>query len=583
MRRRHRHQLWACSYKPPELSPVELRLTTTQRTLGVLSDISMCSEIATEHCYHGQLWLEMMETVPTDTDTRVGTSLNVLDGKDISGRQTHPLACTNFPNIAGIMCTYEIISSLPLATATPIRQGLFAKSHHQMNSTVRNRLVNPAAYSTTSSDQSLGARTVTGVGAELAGDDADADADSEAESDTSQCFDSESEDIEEPENDDDDDQEHVYRGEREFEWDSYRENRYAMDGDDDTAMTNMDPPSSPVFAAITNQNKKPRRCKLSRKHYSVHGLSGTQRSMTSPAVLDSAMDIDMDAPAEEDPDDSYNDSSADEDTDGYAYSAWFGGIYHPIWLGHATASGKKRRDNVQEEDAGEDRNVQAGMAAELGRRHIRLPRRKRAWKASQGTRSSVGESEWSLTVNHPLPLPLGGSAVGAMPSPPMSPAPITATQQIHTASRSTQPRHRQTPARALERRLENLRVEDLGRQTTSTTINTTTTTTTANDLRPRMASDQHKKKRIRYQQATSFEVASVESTGDVITPPMYWDLEEPMGLRPSGVDEQWNPQEFGMTGVEVNMSSPMSGVMPLGVSERAKDISRVLEGVEDLL
>ena len=32
---------------------------------------------------------------------------------------------------------------------------------------------------------------------------------------------------------------------------------------------------------------------------------------------------------------------------------------------------------------------------------------------------------------------------------------------------------------------------------------------------------------------------------DVITPPMYWDLEEPMGLRPSGVDEQWNPQELG--------------------------------------
>ena len=38
-----------------------------------------------------------------------------------------------------------------------------------------------------------------------------------------------------------------------------------------------------------------------------------------------------------------------------------------------------------------------------------------------------------------------------------------------------------------------------------------------------------------------------------------------------------------MTGVDVNMSSPMSGVVPLGVSERAKDISRVLEGVEDLL
>ena len=528
----------------------------------------MCSELESCHLYLG--------------DSRVGTPFNKHNEKSISGTQTHPWT---FPNIEGIMAaTYP--GGL-MSTAAPIYQGPFARSRNQIDS---NRLANPAANSTTSSDPSLDAHTVIGVGEpkgtpnpglEIADDDTDADADSEAESDTSQYFESESEDIEETEDDDGEDHE-------KFGWNGCGGSGYAVDDDNDATMTNMEPSvfaQASAYAAITNPNKKPRRCKLSRKHYNAQGLPGTQRSMISPVVLASRMDIDMNAPAEEDPDDYYNDSSPDEDTDGYAYSTWFGGIYHPMWLGHATASGKKRRDNGLDEDAGEGREskaVEDGAVAELGERHIRLPslaRRKRAWKASQGSQSSVGESEWSLTVNNPMPPP-SGSSTGAM-SPPMSPTPISATKQMHTAPRSTQPRHRQSPARALERRLENLRVRDLGRGTPVSTA----PAVAANDLRPRMSSDQREKKRTRYQQTTPFEVASVEATiGDAIAP-VLWDvvLEEPMGIRPSGVDEQWDAQEFRMTGVEVNMSSPMSGAVPLGVSERAKGISRVMEGVDDLL
>jgi len=538
-----------------------------------------------------QLWL---------SDTRVSTPFNVHHGKSISGAQIHPWACANFPNIADIMAaTYPGTSCDLIAptSAAPLRQEPFARSRHRMNSTFWNRLANPAAYSTTSSDPSLEARTVIGVGAPEGADAQvaefpdDADADSEAESDTSQYFDSGSEDIEGAEEEDDDDQEHRFGDGGEFGWKGHAEGGYAVDDDNDTTMTNMEFSPSPAFAqassyaTITNPTKKPRRCKLSRKHYSAQGLPGTQRSMISPVVLASGMDIDMNAPAEEDLDDYYNDSSADEDTDGYTYSTWFGGIYHPMWLGHATASGKKRRDNGLEEVVGggrEGKAVEVGAGAELGKRHIRLPslsRRKRAWKASQGTQGSVGESDWSLTVNNPMPPP-SGTTTGAMCSPPMSPAPIT-TKQMHTAPRSTQSRHRQSPARALERRLENLRVEDLGR---GTTVNTTTVVA-ANDLQPRVSSDQREKKRTRYQQTTPFEVASVEATGGGVITPVFWDvvLEEPMGFRRSGVDGQWDAQEFEMTGVEENMSSPMGGMMPLGVSERAKDISRVLEGVDDLL
>lgn len=526
----------------------------------------MCSEFESFH------WLPAAGL----NDTRVGI---LLHGKPKS-------VYANLPNIAGIIAaTYPGASCGLIAQTSPVappRQEPF----RQMNSTFRNREANPVAYSTTGSNQSLDSRTAIGLGipdsppncdTRVAEIDADADADSEAESDTSQYFDSESEDIEGTEDGDDDD-------ERRFGDGGHGEGGFAVDGENDT---NMEPSPSPAFtqasayAGITNTNKKPRRCKLSRKHYKP---LGTQRSMNSPTVFALAMDIDMDAPAE-DPDDYCNDSSADEDTDGYAYSTWFGGIYHPMWLGHATSSGKKRRDNSLEEGAGEGKAVEVGAVAELGERHIRLPslsRRKRAWKASQGTPSSVGESEWSLTVNNPMPLP-SGSTAGAMSSPPMSPAPIAATKQMHTAPRSTQTRHRQSPARALERRLENLRVEDPGR---GTTVSKTTVGVVANDLRPRMSSDQHEKKRTRYQQITPFEVTSMEAIGgDVITPPILWDagLEEPMSFRSSSVDGQWDAQEFVMSGIEVNMSSPMGGDMRLGVSGRAKDISRVMEGVGDLL
>ncbi|KAF8419278.1 hypothetical protein EV426DRAFT_289790 [Tirmania nivea] len=538
----------------------------------------MCSELGSCH-----LW-------PVLNGTRVGTSF--LPGKPMLGTQNQHWACAKLPNIAGIMAAaFQGTSCDLMSTRALIRQETIEKTY-QMNSTFRNRLANPGAYSTTSSDPNLDARTVIGVGhgrgLQISTDRRrSSDADSEAESDTSKDFDSESEGIEGLE-DDDDDKEYRFGDEKEFGGES----GYAVDDDNDTTMTNMESPASPPFAqtnayaAITNQIKKPRRCKLSRKHYSGHGPPGAQRSMTSPAVLTSGMDIDMDAPVEEDPDDYYSDSSVDEDTDSYAYSAWFGGIYHPMWLGHASASGKKRRDNGPGEDAGEGREgkaVEDRAVAELGKRDIKLPslsRRKRAWKASQGTRSSVGESEWSLTVNHPMPPPSGNNG-GVMPSPPMSPPPITTTKQMHTAPRSTQSSHRQNPARALGRRLENPRVEDLGRGTTvSTTI-----AVAANDSSPRMPSDQHKKKRTRYQQ-TSFEVASVDTTGGgVITNPVFWDvaLEEPMGFRSSGVDGQLETPGFRMTGIEVNMNSPMGGMMPLGGSGRAKDISRVMEGVDDLI
>ena len=466
------------------------------------------------------------------------------------------------------------LQGMPIAstsTATPICQESFAKSLHQMNPTLQSR----ATYSTASSGQIL----VSEVGAaeetpnhstqvaEVAENDANEDADSEAESDTSQCFDSESEEIE------------------------------PQDGDNDTAMTNMESSLPPVlaqtgtYAAMTNPNpnKKPRRCKLSRKHYNAHG---TQRSMTSP-VLASGMDIDMVAPAEEDPGDYYTDSSADEDTDRYAYSTWFGGIYHPMWLGHATASGKKRRENNPDDDAGRywgggGKAGEVGAPAEVGERHIRLPslsRRKRAWKASQKTPSSAGESEWSLTLNHPMPPPSGSNA-GTMSSSPMTPAPIATTKQMCTAPRSTQPRYNRNLARALSRRLDNLRVEDLSCRSTPGTTVSPPTAAIANDLGPRVPPDQHEKKRTRYQQTTPFEAASVETTGgNVLTPQIFWEVvqEEPMDFKSSGVDGQWGSQGFGMTGIEVSMASPMGGMVPLGVSERAKDISKVMEGVDDLL
>ncbi|RPB21089.1 hypothetical protein L211DRAFT_460077 [Terfezia boudieri ATCC MYA-4762] len=534
----------------------------------------MCSAFETCH----PLWLGAAVL----NDTPVGKSFNGLHEKTIS--------CPNYPNIADIIAaTYPGTSRGLIASTSPTASIRQESSRHQMNSSFRSRLANHAAYSTTSSDPSLDARTAIRARAPegtnfdtqvamFADDDADADADSEAESDTSQCFDSGSEGIED---DDDGGQEHRFGDGGEFGYSGHGERGYDVDGDNDTTMANIEPPPSPAFAqasayaAITNPSKKPRHHNLPRKQ---HGLPGTQRSMISPA---SPIDIDMNGPADEDFDDCYSDSSADEDTDEYAYSTWFGGIYHPMWLGHATASGKKRRDNGLEEDAAEGREckaVEVGAVAELGKRHIRLPslsRRKRAWKASQGTRSSVGDSEWSLSVQTPV---LGTNA-GALSSPQMSPVPLMTTKPMHTAPRNTQLRHRHSPARALERRLENLRVEDLGRGTTTTVV-------AANDLRPRMSSDQHEKKRTRYQTPTPFEVASMEATGrNVITTPVIWDvvLEEPMGFRPSGVDGQWDSQVFEMTGVEVNMSSPAGGMIQLDVSERVKDFSRVMEGVEDLL